>query len=569
MMRAWSIAPAAVLVVGSGLLIAGCKSGSSQSSAVAPASSVDAVALAQQPPLFKGLGDHRRKITTTSSTAQRYFDQGLTLTYSFNHDEAIRSFRYAVDQDPTCAMAWWGIALCNGPHINNPVMDEDRSRAAWDAAQKAMALRDTCTPTERALIEALTARYAADATTERAKLDAAYADAMRGVWRSFPKDDDVGSLFAESMMDLRPWDLWMKDGSPQPGTEEVVATLERVLVLNPKHPGANHLYIHTVEASPRPERAIASADRLRTLVPGAGHMVHMPAHIDIRTGRWEAAATSNERAIAADAAYRELSPRQGFYNVYMAHNFHFLAFGSMMEGRKEVAMRAAKTLRGNIPPEFLRDSPALVDPVMSIHLDVMKRFGMWDEILAEPAPPATLPITTAMWRYNRGIALAAKGQASEARAEQARFRESLKAVPAEAMMAINKAHTILDIADHTLEGEIAFAEGRAGDAARELRAAVEIEDTQLYMEPPDWILPVRHALGAVLVRSGRFDEAEQVYRDDLKRWPENAWSILGLEQCARGKGETIEAAALKKRSDRAWARADIRPQTSCLCVPAK
>lgn len=528
---------------------------------------------AERAPLLKGMGRHTRKVTTNSREAQVYFNQGLTLAYAFNHDEAIRSFRQATVFDPGCAMAWWGIALCNGPHINNPLVSEQSARDAWEAVQKAMALRSRVTPVERALIEAVAQRYDANPAAPRRPMDEAYASAMRRVWQEFPNDADVGTLFAESMMDLRPWDLWKKPGADQPvgtlptaqpGTEEIVATLERVLAIDPSNPGANHLYIHTMEASPSPRRAIAAADRLRTLVPGAGHLVHMPGHIDIRVGQWEQAAVANERAIKADKAYRKVSPNQGFYRVYMAHNHHFLAFTAMMEGRHEAALAAAREMVGGVPEAYIDEAAPMVDPVMSIVYDVHKRFGRWDDLLAEPAPHEKLVITTAMWRFNRAVAYAAKGDAVAARKEQGLFEAAVKAVPENAMMAINPAHTVLEIADHMLRGEIALAAGDTETAVRELRAAVAIEDGLLYMEPPDWIQPVRHALGAVLLDSGRHAEAERVYRDDLFFWPENGWSLKGLKdaQTAQGRAD----AALDARVTTAWRRADITPSTSCLCV---
>lgn len=528
---------------------------------------------AELAPLLKGMGTHTRKVTTDSHDAQTYFNQGLTLAYAFNHDEAIRSFRQATAFDPECAMAWWGIALCNGPHINNPVVSEQSARDAWEAVQKAMALRSRVTPVERALIEAVAHRYSADPAAPRRPMDEAYASAMRRVWQQFPHDGDVGTLFAESMMDLRPWDLWQKPAADQPvgtlptaqpGTEEIVATLDRVLEIAPRNPGANHLYIHTMEASPTPQRAVAAADRLRTLVPGAGHLVHMPGHIDIRVGQWEQAAVANEQAIRADKAYRKVSPKQGFYRVYMAHNHHFLAFTAMMEGRHEAALAAAREMVGGVPAASIDEAAPMVDPVMSIIYDVHKRFGRWDDLLAEPAPHEKLVITTAMWRFNRAVAYAAKGDVAAAKKEQGLFEAAVKAVPENAMMAINPAHTVLDIADHMLKGEVALAEHDTETAVRELRAAVAIEDGLLYMEPPDWIQPVRHALGAVLIDAGKHAEAEQVYRDDLFFWPENGWSLKGLRDALRAQGKAD--AALDARVARAWRRADITASTSCLCV---
>ena len=518
------------------------------------------------PPLFDGLGHHQRAITTTSFEARDYFNQGMTWAYAFNHDEAIRSFREAARLDPYCAMAWWGIALCNGPHINNPVMTEKQSRDAWEAIQKAMALRDNASYLESQLIEALAARYAANPPSDRRNLDEAYAAAMKVVHELDINDADNGTLYAESLMDLQPWDLWTRDGQPKGRTEEILAVLEHALKINPQHPGANHLYIHATEASPFPEKADASAELLRTLVPASGHLVHMPSHIDVQVGRWAKASDQNEAAIRADAAYRKVSPRQGFNNVYMAHNHHFLAFAAMMEGRRQVALDAARTMIANVPPDFLRDQPQFVDPYMMIALDVLKRFGRWDDILREPSPPRNLPITRAMHLFTRGLAYAAKGNLKRASREQEKFRAAVAKVPKDALMAINPAHKVLSIADHMLAGEIAFRRGDIEEAVRLLREGVRLEDELLYMEPPEWVQPLRHTLGAVLVNAKRYAEAEQVYREDLKNWPDNAWSLFGLAQCLDAQERTAEAADARKRFDTVWARADIKIGTSCLCV---
>ena len=527
----------------------------------------ESTALSEQPArMFEGMGTHTRTITTNSPKAQAYFNQGLTWAFAFNHDEAIRSFKEVARLDPDCAMAWWGVALCNGPHINNASMDEAHSQAAWDALQKAVALKDKASPTERALIDALSKRYAMPIPEDRKPLDEAYAAAMRRVWRANPTDADIGTLCAESLMDLHPWDLWAKDGSPKVDTQEIVATLEKVMEIDPVHPGANHLYIHAVEASPQPERGVASADRLRTLVPGSGHLVHMPAHIDVRMGDWTQAATSNERAMVVDAAYRKLSPRQGFYNLYMAHNPHFLSWTAMMEGRKTAALEAARTMIAEMPESFVRDQPALADPPSTLVLDVMKRFGEWDMILAEPAPPGNLPISTAMWHNMRALAFAAKGKMGDAEQEQAEFKKAVRKVPEDAHMAINPAHKVLDIADHMLEGEMAFRRGKIDESVAELKKAIAIEDDLLYMEPPDWIQPVRHTLGAVLVSAGRYSEAEEVYKQDLKYWPKNGWALLGLKQCQEARGETDAAQKTGEMLKAAWKRADIKPGTSCMCV---
>ncbi len=520
-------------------------------------------------PLFKGMGDHQRAITTKSLEARTYFNQGLNWAFAFNHDEAIRSFQEAARLDPTCAMAYWGIALCNGPHINNPKMSPEQSRAAWEAIQKALSLRAEASYLEAKLIEALSARYAQKPPDDRTKLDEAYAHAMAKVYELDINDADIGTLYAESLMDLQPWDLWTHDKRPKGQATKIIALLQHALKIDPNHPGANHLLIHAVEASAHPEQADGAATVLRTLVPASGHLVHMPSHIDIRMGRWAIAEDQNVAAIKVDAAYRKLSPKQGFYSVYMAHNHQFLAFAAMMEGRSEVALKAAKAMIADVPPEFLRDQPQFIDPFMMIVLDALKRFGRWDDILREPPPAKNLPITLAMYHFTRGLAFAAKDQIDDAAKEQQRFKESAEKVPQDALMAINPAHKVLSIAEHMLAGEIAFRRKNIDEAVKELRAGVELEDSLLYMEPPEWMQPVRHTLGAVLVSAKRYDEAEKVYREDLKFWPENAWSLFGLAQCLRAQNRTAELSGVEKQFEKAWSRADVKIGTSCLCVPGK
>ena len=520
-------------------------------------------------PLFEGLGDHHRKVATTSERAQRYFDQGLTWTHAFNHDEAIRSFAEAARLDPDCAMAWWGIAYCHGPHINNPVVPPERSKAAWAALQEALKRRDKALPLEKKLIDALAKRYADPAPEDRSALDAAYAEAMGEVYRAHKNDADVAHLYAESLMDLQPWDLWTKDGEAKGRTGEILAVLEEALRRDPRHRGAHHLYIHAVEAGPTPELGIPSADYLRDAAPGSGHLTHMPAHIDVQVGQWAQASVANEKAIASDALYRAQSPRQGFYRLYMLHNHHFLSWASMMQGRSREAIEAARAMIATLPEDWLKENAAVADGYMPIAIEALMRFGRWDDLLAEPRPPEHFPIWRAKWRFARAIAYGAKGMTGEGRKEQALFREDLGKVPADAMMAINKAHTVLSIADGMLEGELCFREGRIDDAVKALRAAVEIEDGLLYMEPPDWIQPVRHTLGAVLVSAGRIEEAEKVYLEDLGVWPENGWALFGLHQCLQARGAEAEAAAVKRRFARTWAKSDVEICATCLCVPMK
>ena len=520
-------------------------------------------------PLFSGLGNHTRQVTNNSALAQKYFNQGLVLTLAFNHDEAIRAFTEASRLDPDCAMAWWGIAYANGPHINRPEMTPAQSTAAWDALQKAIARKDQGTLTEQALIEALAQRYASPAPANRRSLDEAYADAMRAVWHAHCADADVGTLYAESLMNLRPWDLWTKEGTPQPGTEEIVATLEVVMRLDPNHPGANHLYIHAVEASPEPERAMASADRLRRSVPFSGHLVHMPSHIDVKTGQWDNAVQQNDLAIAADREYRTLVPKQDFYRMYMGHNHHMLAFAAMMSGRSAEALQASRDLKAAIPSDYLAANPLIVDPFYDSDTDVLMRFGLWDDVLAQPKPPIELAFTTAKWHFARGVAYAAKGQVEEAQREQTAFRAAAAAIPSDRVLSINLAKDVLGIAEHMLEGEIAFRRGNIAEAEAALRQAIVIEDNLRYMEPPEWIQPVRHTLGAILLHAGRYEDAEEVYLADLENWPDNGWSLYGLSESLRAKNEPNEAREVEKDFRRTWAKADVQIASSCLCVAKK
>ena len=517
--------------------------------------------------LFEGMGPHRRAVTTSSPKAQQFFDQGLTWTYAFNHDEAIRSYDEATRYDPECAMAWWGIALCHGPHINNPVVPPDRAEAAWAALERALALKDQASPVERDLIEALTHRYANPQPEDRGPLDQAYADAMRELWKKYPEDPDVGTLTAEAIMDLHPWDLWTDDKKPGPDTQEILSILYAVLEMDPDHPGANHLYIHAVEAGPRPEMGNAAADQLRDMVPASGHLLHMPSHIDVLTGRWDQAAIQNHKAIAADRAYRAKSPQQGFYRLYMIHNHHMLSFASMMEGNSKVAMRSAREVVASIPEDYGRKEAAFVDPYMGAVYDALKRFGKWGAILAEPAPPEYWPITTAMWRQARGIAYAAKGRIQDALEERKAFRYAVSKVPEDAMMAINPAKDILRIAGHMLNAEIAWAIGDKDEAYDQLKKAIDLEDKLKYMEPPEWVQPVRHTLGAFLVKDRAYDVAENIYRQDLNKWPDNVWSLYGLSRCLRARGATVEAEEVESRLVEVRSRADIAIKTSCLCVP--
>ncbi|MBL0922371.1 MAG: tetratricopeptide repeat protein [Phycisphaerales bacterium] len=518
------------------------------------------------PVLFEGMGSHTRRISTTSADAQRWFDQGLIWLFAFNHDEAIRSFTEAARHDPDAAMPWWGVAVAHGPHINNPAMPEERQTAAWEALQQANMRLHRASTVERALIEAVAARYAPQPVEDRAPLDRAYADAMMQVARQHAQDDDVLVLFAESMMDLRPWNLWQDDGSPHEGTDQILHALETVLARSPNHPGAAHLYIHAVEASPNPYRAVPAADALRAAAPVIGHLTHMPSHIDIRVGAWDQAAQSNRAAMEADRRYREASGRPPeFWSIYMAHNPQFLAFACMNQGREKEALESARAMQ-DLLSKVPDDVAPFADPVLTLDLEVLTQFGRWEKVLEAPEPEPRWPISRALRHHARGVALANLGRTSEAQRELEALIDAKDALPDDALMAINPAKTVLQIAVHKLRGEIALNEGRLDEAARELKHGVAIEDTLLYMEPPDWVQPMRRPLGAVLMKAGKHAEAEAVYREDLRRWPENGWSLLGLSQALAAQGKPDEAAAVRKRFEHVWKDADVTIGSSCPCV---
>jgi tetratricopeptide (TPR) repeat protein len=490
-------------------------------------------------PLFDDLGSFHRSISTSVATAQDYFDQGLRLTYAFNHAEAIRAFEEATRLDPSCAMCYWGIAYAYGPNINLP-MDAESGVAAYAAIQTAQSLVASASAVERALIEALAVRYAPDPPEDRAALDRAYADAMRGVRRQFSGDLDVLTLHAEAVMNLSPWDYWTRDGQPRAGTAELIADLEGVLAVDPNHPGACHYYIHAVEAV-QPERAVACAERLASLMPGAGHLVHMPAHIYIRVGRWADAITANEHAVHADETYiADVGPTGVYPLAYYPHNYHFLSFAATMAGRSAQAVRAAVAVVENVPADIAAVVPELQPLLAYKHLTLVT-FGRWDDVLAEPVPSSELGFTTALVNYARGVAFAAKQDAAQARSALDAVRAAMNATDDELGRAV------LDIAQHALAGEIAFRGGDARAAEAHFRAAMQIEDGLLYMEPPHWYYPIRHSLGAVLLEAGRAADAERVYREDLARFPENAWSLTGLAASLRAQGRADEAGEVEQR----------------------
>jgi tetratricopeptide (TPR) repeat protein len=523
-----------------------------------------------QEPFFAGLGSCTRTITTNSPEAQRYFNQGLAFLQGFNHGAAIRSFQAAAKLDPGCAMAHWGIALACGPHINFPLLPPPAAELAWKELNLAQQHADNASPVERELIEALSHRYANPQPEDRSGLDRDYADAMRKVWQTHPEDPDVGSFFSEAMMDLRPWDQWTHDGQPEPGTEEILATLEAVLKLNPDHPLANHLYVHAIEASPHPEQANAAADRLRILQPGLAHMVHMPSHIDIRCGRWQEAIDANLKAVEADQRYREIAgPPKGFIIAYAAHNHEMLAYAAMMTGQRELAVTHIRAMVAGMPEDFLKEYATLVEAYAAMPLEVLVRFGRWDDILAEPENYADyMPFTRAFHHAARAIAYSAKGDVADARKEQAIYLERAKLVPKDELIGTNSGETILALVTPMVEGEILIHDGKAEQGFAELRTAVEKEDALKYDEPPVWMIPVRHSLGASLIQAGRWAEAEQVYREDLRRLPLNGWSLYGLAESLRlQKKNEAEAAVTETNFQKIWVNADLEITSSCLCQP--
>jgi tetratricopeptide (TPR) repeat protein len=520
-------------------------------------------------PLYEGLGTYTRKITTKSPKAQRYFNQGLGFLHGFNHSAAIRSFQQAAELDPNCAAAHWAIALAAGPHINYPLVPPPMADLAWKELTLAQQHADKASPVERDLIDALSKRYANPQPEDRTALDRAYADAMREVWKKYPKDQDVGALFAESMMDLSPWNQWTHEGQPNPGTEEIVATLDAVLKLNPNHPFANHLYIHAVEASPHPEKAMVAANRLRTLQPGLAHNVHMPSHIDIRTGNWQKAIETNAKAITDDHKYMQsLGTRSpGLIPFYAAHDHHMLAYAALMTGQSKLAMQKIRELLTELPPEFVKVAAAKAEAFFALPMEAMVRFGQWDNVLAEPEKYEDyMPFSRAFHHAARAIAFAAKNNPEEARKEQARFNELAPAIPKETEVGNNLSADIVALIQKMLEAEIQIAEGKTDEGIAGLQAALKMEDALKYDEPPAWMIPIRHSLGANLMKAGRYAEAEEVYREDLRRLPGNGWSLYGLAASLKAQKKP-EAAAVQAQFTKAWAKADLKINSSCLCRP--
>jgi tetratricopeptide (TPR) repeat protein len=507
--------------------------------------------------LRPGMGSLHHPIQTSSGDAQAFFDQGLTFVFAFNHEEAVRSFRKAGELDAASPMPHWGIALALGPNINQEV-DRTRELEAYEAAQHARSLAEGAPDRERAYVEAILTRYSNDPDADLKALAARYADAMRALSERYPDDLDAATLYAESLMDLRPWQLWTNEGAPAEGTLEIVAVLESVLQRDPGHIGANHYYIHATEASVAPDRALPSAQKLETLVPAAGHLVHMPAHVYMRTGNYAAAVAANAKGAAVDREYIESTSASGFYpTMYYNHNLDFLASAAMMTGQLAEASKAASEVVANVTP--LLSGMPMLEPFAAKQIFVLLRFAKWNDVLQLPAPDPEARLLTSMYHFGRGVAHAALGAAAEAEADRASFQAAVRAVPAGTAWLYNTADTIFAVADAVLDARILGAQGRHAEAIAAWEKAVAAEDALSYDEPPDWYYSTRESLGAALLRQEQYNEARRVFREDLERHPESPRSLFGLWNALRGiSPEDPMVSVVNRRFMDAWERADVQ-----------
>ena len=520
-------------------------------------------------PLFAGLTENfSYPVTTTSKEAQKYFDQGLMLAFGFNHPEAARSFREAARQDPGCAMAYWGLGYVLGPNYNS-VMDVNVLPQALEAVSKAQLLAHQATPKERALIDALSRRYPKTKDEDPQPYYQAYAKALDAVRQQFPGDLDIAALHAEALMDLHPWDLYEKNGDLKPWTPEMLRVLESILAKNPRHPQANHLYIHATEAGGQVEKALPYANTLRRLVPGAGHLLHMPSHIYINTGHYHEGCMANERAIRMDSLYLEACNEAGIYGLALyPHNWHFLAACAALEGRAKRALEASRFMAEQVVNREMMRIPdlATLQHYISIPWFIQVKFARWDEILKEPVPDADLAYPNAIRHYARGMAYSAKGNFAAARRELSEIErlEKDSSIATLTIWGFNKLTDVTRIARHVLEGDIAWRQGKHETSIALLQKAVGFEDQLQYQEPPDWFFSVRHLLGHVLISSQKYGEAERVYRQDLKKWKENGWALKGLYLSLIRQSKTTEAGSVQARFEKAWQYADVRLESSIL-----
>ncbi|HEV7614255.1 MAG TPA: hypothetical protein VGO37_20435 [Steroidobacteraceae bacterium] len=510
--------------------------------------------------LFDGLGDYHRPVRTRSTQAQRYFDQGMRLLWGFNHDESTRSFARALELDPSCAMCAWGVALTVGPNYNVPMLAEPRAKIAFEATKRAQSLAGSASPIEQALIGTLAQRYPNAQPLDpqsTVPILTVHAAAMRAVARRYPDDLDVQTLYAESMMDVHAWKLWSADGTPGEGTTEIIATLESVLKRDPMHMGALHYYVHAVEASPHPEKGLAAAARLRTLAPAAGHLVHMPAHVLHRVGRYEESAEANRMGAAADVAYLAKTNAIDYYPaMYVSHNYQFLAYSAAAEGREAETLDAVRRSRVSVSDAQLQEMPGTDWYVAEIYTAPV-RFGRWDILLAEAPPAPGSASLTGGYLYATSVALAAKHRPVEASARLAQLDTLIAGLPADVPAGQNTLRDVLAVARRVAAARISSAEGRGEDAIRDLREAIVLEDGLAYDEPAGWFFPVRHLLGAELLRAGKATDAERTYRNDLARHPGNGWALYGLMQALQAEGRGAEASAAEAEFRTAWRQATI------------
>ncbi len=514
---------------------------------------------------YYDLGGFQYDVTSQSETAQTWFNRGLAMCYGFNHEEAVRCFHQAVAAEPGMAMAYWGMAYAWGPNINNMEIEPAQIAKAEFALQLATLHADSCSDKEKALIAALQSRYTTPVPEDRTPLNLSYAESMRNVYRTYGNDPLVATLTAESLMNLQPWKHWHPDGSAGEHTDEILQVLESGLKRWPDYPSLCHLYIHTLEASPSPEKALPAANRLRNAMPGQGHLVHMPSHIDIWVGDYEKVIATNRRAIAADKEFLQREGAANFYSLYRIHNYHFLVYGAMFDGQSELALTTARQLKTQVPEEMIKAQVDFLDAFMPTDLHVMVRFGRWEEILRQPEPAAYLPMSRAIRRYARTLAFASTNRIEEAEQEQRQFLAAVKEVPETSFLFQNASLQILGVAEAMVAGEVEYRKGEHKKAFEHLREAVRRDDALNYDEPWGWMQPARHALGALLLEQERYGEAEAVYREDLRRHPNNPWALHGMTTCLEKLDRKTESEQFRQAFVKACTRSDVKIDRSCYC----
>ncbi len=514
---------------------------------------------------YYDIGDFHSAVSTNSEEAQVWFDRGLAMCFGFNHEEAVRCFEQALAADSDMPMALWGIAYALGPNFNNMLIEPEQIAKAEQYAQRAKMESRNGAAVEKALIDALATRYVTPVPENRDPLNAAYAEAMRKVYLQHSEDPLVATLFAESLMNLQPWLHWSPDGKQGPHTGEIVDVLEKGLRRWPDYPGLCHLYIHAMEASPTPGKALPAANELRDSMPGLGHLVHMRSHIDIWLGNYAQVIKDNQQAIAVDKEFYSREGPLNFYSLYRIHNYHFLVYGAMFDGQSKLALDAARKIKQQVPEAMLREQVDFLDAFMPTDLHVLVRFGRWEEILQQPEPADYLPMSRSIWHYARSIAYASTNRVEQAEAEEQSFAEAMELVPETSFLFQNPSLHILGVAKEMVAGEIAYRRGEFDDAFEHLREAVRRDDALNYDEPWGWMQPARHALGALLLEQEHYAEAESVYREDLRKHPNNPWALHGLTECLERQGKSDESAECRSQFTTAAARTDVSITRSCYC----